>query len=118
MELTQFLPGADDSTEEDEELLRALAVSMERHPQASLPQDGNTEENYQSKEQEDKVSEKEDSASISNPVYPPLPEEAKGDRNLLCRVGVCLPDGRRIQRNLLRTDSTQVTGIPPLFSHA
>lgn len=98
--------------------MRALAVSMERHPQATLPQDGNTEENYESREQEDKVSGKEACASITNPVYPPLPEEAKGDRNLLCRVGVRLPDGRRIQRNFLRTDSTQVTGFPPLFSHA
>lgn len=40
--------------------------------------------------------------------YPPLPEEPKGDKNLLCRVGVRLPDGRRVQRNFLRADSIQV----------
>ncbi|KAK2656248.1 hypothetical protein Ddye_009300 [Dipteronia dyeriana] len=43
-----------------------------------------------------------------NPTYPPLPEEPKGDRNLLCRVGVRLPDGRRTQRNFLRFDPIQL----------
>ncbi|PWA66879.1 UBX domain-containing protein [Artemisia annua] len=41
-------------------------------------------------------------------TYPPLPEEPKGDRSLLCRVGVRLPDGRRLQRNFLRSDPIQL----------
>ncbi|KAJ0638063.1 putative UBX domain, Ubiquitin-like domain superfamily [Helianthus annuus] len=40
--------------------------------------------------------------------YPPLPEEPKGDRSLLCRVGVRLPDGRRLQRNFLLSDPIQL----------
>lgn len=41
-------------------------------------------------------------------TYPPLPEEPKGDRNLLCRVGVRLPDGKRLQRNFLLSDPIQL----------
>ncbi|KAI9165657.1 hypothetical protein LWI28_018175 [Acer negundo] len=43
-----------------------------------------------------------------NPTYPPLPGEPKGDRNLLCRVGVCLPDGHKTQRNFLPCDPIQL----------
>lgn len=42
------------------------------------------------------------------PNYPTLPEEPKGDRSLLCRVRVRLPDGRTCQRNFLRSDPIQV----------
>lgn len=49
------------------------------------------------------------------PAYLPLPEEPKGDRNLLCRVGVRLPDGRRVQRNFLRTDPVQVNFYGPIL---
>ncbi|KAD7116714.1 hypothetical protein R6Q59_006549 [Mikania micrantha] len=45
---------------------------------------------------------------IQKPDYPPLPEEPKGDRLLLCRVGVRLPDGRRLQRNFLRSEPIQL----------
>ncbi|KAM7271572.1 hypothetical protein ACFE04_030786 [Oxalis oulophora] len=40
--------------------------------------------------------------------YPLLTEEPKVDRNLLCRVGIRLPDGRRVQRSFLRTDPIQL----------
>ncbi|KAK1589479.1 hypothetical protein Q3G72_034523 [Acer saccharum] len=43
-----------------------------------------------------------------NSTYMPLPGEPKGDRNLLCRVGVRLPDGRRTQRNFLSYDPIQL----------
>ncbi|KAF5732957.1 plant UBX domain-containing protein 7 [Tripterygium wilfordii] len=43
----------------------------------------------------------------NSPVYPPLSEEPKGDRNRICRVGVRLPDGRRVQRNFLCSDPIQ-----------
>ncbi|MCD7459434.1 UBX domain-containing protein 7 [Datura stramonium] len=40
--------------------------------------------------------------------YLPLPEEPKCDRNLLCRIAIRLADGRRIQRNFLKTDSIKL----------
>ncbi|KAM7272141.1 hypothetical protein ACFE04_031355 [Oxalis oulophora] len=47
---------------------------------------------------------------IEKPVvfYPLLTEEPKVDRNLLCRVGIRLSDGRRVQRSFLRTDPIQL----------
>uniref|UniRef100_A0A1D1XQF1 UBX domain-containing protein 7 n=1 Tax=Anthurium amnicola TaxID=1678845 RepID=A0A1D1XQF1_9ARAE len=47
-------------------------------------------------------------SSTEKPIYPPLPEEPKGNRELLCRVGIRLPDGQRVQRNFLRTDPIQL----------
>lgn len=87
---------ADEIGEEDEELQRALAASMEgiEDPDSVAPKDTN--------EASDDVQEEK------NPSYPPLPEEPKGDRNLLCRVAIRFPDGRRLQRNFLRTDSIKV----------
>ncbi|XP_055822259.1 plant UBX domain-containing protein 7-like [Solanum dulcamara] len=40
--------------------------------------------------------------------YLPLPEEPKCDRNLICRIAIRLPDGRRIQRNFMKTDSIKL----------
>ncbi|KAG1361123.1 Plant UBX domain-containing protein 7 [Cocos nucifera] len=45
-----------------------------------------------------------ETSSSGKPIYPLLPEEPKGSRELLCRVGIRLPDGRRLQRNFLRKD--------------
>lgn len=53
------------------------------------------------------------SSSSEKPVYPPLPEEPQGKREVLCRVGIRLPDGRRIQRNFLLTDPIQVEIVDP-----
>lgn len=44
-----------------------------------------------------------ETSSNGNLTYPPLPEEPKGSKEL-CRVGIRLPDGCRIQRKFLRTD--------------
>ncbi|XVE85523.1 hypothetical protein DITRI_Ditri17bG0097600 [Diplodiscus trichospermus] len=88
-----------DETNEDEDVLRAVAASME-----------NMKDPIKTTS-DDKVSpanDKEEQCSTKKPAYPPLPEEPKGDRNLLCRVGVRLPDGRRVQRNFLRTDPIQL----------
>ncbi|KAI3986084.1 hypothetical protein MKX01_031199 [Papaver californicum] len=41
-------------------------------------------------------------------TYPDLPEEPKVDKTLLCRIEFRLPDGRRLQRNFLRTDPLQL----------
>lgn len=93
---------ADENNEEEEDLKRALAVSMENHKEIN---------GDDHKEVDDSSVE----VIAKKPAYLPLPEEPKGDRNLLCKVGVRLPDGRRIQRSFLRTDSVQVKvlTIPP-----
>ncbi|KAE8705434.1 Plant UBX domain-containing protein 7 [Hibiscus syriacus] len=88
-----------DETDEDKEMLRAIAASME-----------NAEETIKatSDDKSSPTTGKEEPCSIKKLAYPPLPEEPKGDRNHLCRVGVRLPDGRRVQRNFLRTDPIQL----------
>lgn len=99
---------ADDAKEEDEELLKALAASMEGMKDANVDA---------LKESSESNVEEQETHVAKKPVYPPLPEEPKGDRNLLCRVGIRLPDGRRLQRNFLRSDSIQVE-LPPNPLHA
>ncbi|KAH6792635.1 UBX domain-containing protein [Perilla frutescens var. hirtella] len=84
-----------ENIDEDEELQRALAVSMENFKEID---EGDLKEGN-----EVNVEEK-----VKEPAYLPLPEEPKGDRNFICRVGVRLPDGRRVQRNFLRTDPVQL----------
>lgn len=99
---------ADDAKEEDEELLQALAASME----------GMKDTNVDAlKESIESGIEGKETDVVKKPVYPPLPEEPKGDRNLVCRVGIRLPDGRRLQRNFLRSDPIQVE-LPPNHMHA
>ncbi|KAK1385339.1 UBX domain-containing protein [Heracleum sosnowskyi] len=85
------------SKEEDEELLLALAASME-----------GIEESSGVSKDIDISNAEEEMCKTKKPTYPPLPEEPKADRNLLCRVGVRLPDGRRVQRNFLLTDPIQL----------
>lgn len=82
-------------TEEDEDMRRALAASMEGVKDTD-------------KKETDDVDKSPQTLLTKNPAYPPLPEEPKGDKNLLCRVGVRLPDGRRLQRNFLRSDPIQL----------
>ncbi|CAI0438550.1 unnamed protein product [Linum tenue] len=50
----------------------------------------------------------EEVSLCSKTQYPPLPEEPKGDKTLMCRVGLRLPDGRRVQRSFLKTDKVQL----------
>lgn len=85
------------ANEEDEELQRPLAESMESIKQSD--QLGSQDKGAVMDKEEERT---------SKPMYPCLPEEPKGDRNLLCRVGLRLPDGRRVQRNFLRTDPVQL----------
>lgn len=85
----------DESKEEDEEVQRALAASLE-----GMTGGDNIDVDVAVNQQE--------AALPKRPTYPTLPEEPKVERNLLCRVGVRLPDGRRVQRNFLRSDPIQV----------
>ncbi|XP_071735742.1 plant UBX domain-containing protein 7-like [Rutidosis leptorrhynchoides] len=89
---------ANGASEEDEDMQMARALSMEpmkiNHEQPlNNSDDANTEKEIPKYEKR---------------TYPTLPEEPKVDRNLLCRVGVRLPDGRRLQRNFLRSDPIQL----------
>ncbi|KAL9416884.1 hypothetical protein AB3S75_039967 [Citrus x aurantiifolia] len=84
---------------ENEELLQALAASMETIKDASGVSSSDTDV---------ASTDKEETSATEKPAYPALPEEPKVDRSLLCRVGVRLPDGRRMQRNFLRTDPIQL----------
>ncbi|GER28725.1 UBX domain-containing protein [Striga asiatica] len=92
----QSIPGKSivEDEDEDEELQHALAVSLEN----------SKEFNGDMKE----VSHANAEEKVQKPVYLPLPEEPKGDKSILCRVGVRLPDGRRVQRNFFRTDPVQL----------
>lgn len=85
------------ASDEDEELQRALAASMENKKDVGA-----------SVIDEVADSDRQECLAPKKLVYPPLPEEPKGDRNLLCRVGIRLPDGRRIQRSFFRSDPIQL----------
>lgn len=88
----------DETYDEDEEMQRALAASMAVEDKKVVT----------CTDKDIPATAEEETCSSKKPEYPPLPEEPKGDRNLLCRVGVRLPDGRRVQRNFLRTDPIQL----------
>lgn len=92
---------SDANKEEDEEVQRALAASLESVKESSEMAEGDDKEaNVAGNVQE--------TALPQRPAYPTLPEEPKAERNLLCRVGVRLPDGRRVQRNFLRSEPIQL----------
>uniref|UniRef100_A0A1J3F7V8 UBX domain-containing protein n=1 Tax=Noccaea caerulescens TaxID=107243 RepID=A0A1J3F7V8_NOCCA len=88
--------------EEEEELQRALAASLE---------DNDMKESSDDKSptiMPEEVAVKAVTAPVL-PTFPPLPEEPKGgDRSVQCRVGIRLPNGRRLQRNFLKTDTIQL----------
>jgi len=94
---------SDASKEEDEEVQRALAASLEGVKESSEMAGDDKDANVAGNVQE--------TALPKRPAYPTLPEEPKAERNLLCRVGVRLPDGRRVQRNFLRSEPIQVTNV-------
>ncbi|KAK4783544.1 hypothetical protein SAY86_007918 [Trapa natans] len=85
-------------TEVDEDNQDALAASME---DVNDPIVETCEEDGTSRDGEE-------TCSSSKPEFPPLLEEPKADRSLLCRVAIRLPDGRRAQRSFLRTDPVQL----------
>ncbi|CAJ2636135.1 unnamed protein product [Trifolium pratense] len=89
------------SNEEDEEIKRALAASLESVKESNEMAEGDNEDaNVAGNLQE--------TALPKRPAYPTLPEEPKVEKNLLCRVGVRLPNGRRAQRNFLRSEPIQL----------
>lgn len=95
-----------ETKEEDVETLRALAASMESMKDSSV---------ISSNDKDDASTAKVEEKCSTMPTYPPLPEEPSGDKSLLCRVGIRLPDGRRVQRNFLKTDPIQVRTLFYLF---
>uniref|UniRef100_A0A0A8YFG9 UBX domain-containing protein n=1 Tax=Arundo donax TaxID=35708 RepID=A0A0A8YFG9_ARUDO len=82
--------------DEDEELARAVAASLEENKEADGGSDATDDMAEPEEENEPSINIKLD--------YPPLPEEPTGSRDLLCRVAIRLPDGRRFQRKFLHTD--------------
>jgi hypothetical protein len=51
----------------------------------------------------------EEAPKVVKREYPDLSEEPQGDKGLkICRVGVRLPDGRRVHRRFLQTDPIQL----------
>ncbi|XP_076922521.1 plant UBX domain-containing protein 7-like [Bidens hawaiensis] len=90
---------ADGTDEEDEEVRAARALPMETTMGNSVKEP---------LKDSDVINVNEEIQKSEKYNYPPLPEEPKGDRNLICRVGVRLPDGRRLQRNFLRADPIQL----------
>jgi len=89
--------------DEDEELARAVAASLEEGKEIIEASDASDD----MAEAEPQV-DNEPSLNIK-PDYPPLPEEPTGSRDRLCRVAIRLPNNRRIQRNFLHTDPIKVT---------
>ncbi|RYR27408.1 hypothetical protein Ahy_B01g051441 isoform B [Arachis hypogaea] len=100
---------SDENKDEEEEIQRALAASMEGMIGSNVAAGSDN------KEADSAVSQQE-AALPKRPSYPVLPEEPKAERSLLCRVGVRLPDGRRVQRNFLRTDPIQVKALLSLIT--
>ncbi|KAI5573546.1 hypothetical protein POPTR_010G098800v4 [Populus trichocarpa] len=100
---SKALVSAYETKEEDEEVLRALAASMESMKDSSVI--ASNKKDIASNDKDDASTAKgEEKCSTKTLTYPPLPEEPSGDKSLLCRVGIRLPDGRRVQRNFLKTD--------------
>ncbi|XP_027345530.1 plant UBX domain-containing protein 7 isoform X3 [Abrus precatorius] len=97
---TKAVVDSDGNKEEDEEVQRALAASMESMKESTAIAGRDNKD-------ADVAVNGQETAVAKRPTYPTLPEEPKAERNLLCRVGVRLPDGRRVQRNFLRSDSIQ-----------
>ncbi|RZS22207.1 hypothetical protein BHM03_00054951 [Ensete ventricosum] len=88
----------DKEVEDDEELMWAIAASLEDGEGASRPPIIDDEPKP----------EKDSETSLNGElIYPPLPEEPKSSREV-CKVGIRLPDGRRIRRSFLPTDSTKL----------
>ncbi|BAT75159.1 hypothetical protein LR48_Vigan01g154300 [Vigna angularis] len=98
---SKALVESNENKEEDEEIQRALAASMESMKESTAMAGRENKD-------ADVVVNGQETTLAKRPTYPPLPEEPKAERNLLCRVGVRLPGGQRVQRNFLRTDPIQL----------
>lgn len=91
---------ADGTSGEDENTLLAKALPTETTMKDSIKEP---------LQDQDSPNNKKEIQKLEKHNYPLLPEEPTGDRSLLCRVGVRLPDGRRLQRSFLRSDPIQVS---------
>ncbi|KAJ4867569.1 Plant UBX domain-containing protein 7 [Raphanus sativus] len=90
--------------DEEAELQRALAASLEDNDMKE-----SSDDNKSAITPEEVVAVEAVTTTTVLPTFPPLPEEPKGgDRSVQCRVGIRLPNGQRVQRNFLKTDSVQL----------
>ncbi|WOK98404.1 plant UBX domain-containing protein 7 [Canna indica] len=86
------------AVDEDPEILQAIAASLEDTRGLPAPPVA---------DDESKPEQVDEASSNGKLNYPPLPEEPKGGKET-CRVGIRLPEGRRIQRSFLRNDSIKL----------
>ncbi|MCL7028741.1 hypothetical protein MKW94_007341 [Papaver nudicaule] len=57
---------------------------------------------------EQKIDHGIETSSSKKLTYPEFSEDLTFDKKLVCRIGVRLPDGRRVQRSFLLTDQIQL----------
>jgi hypothetical protein len=95
-----------------DELQQALmAVSLEDMERPAVGANGSQASDEQSKEFQIPHNHEVPAAfpeEVKSQLHPPLPEDTEGDKGMFCRVGVRLPDGKRVQRTFLRSDSVQL----------
>ncbi|XP_031120603.1 plant UBX domain-containing protein 7-like [Ipomoea triloba] len=89
-------------------LQEGLQPFLDQKPSDYLPVEVvEEEEEGEAMENETTETKKEEEDDVMH--YPDLPEEPlMSDANLVCRVGIRLPDGRRLQRSFLRSDPVQL----------
>eukprot|EP00252_Welwitschia_mirabilis_P024059 TRINITY_DN699_c0_g1_i1.p1 TRINITY_DN699_c0_g1~~TRINITY_DN699_c0_g1_i1.p1 ORF type:complete len:448 (-),score=105.14 TRINITY_DN699_c0_g1_i1:369-1712(-) len=92
----------------DDELQQALAASLEGLQQPPAKESGGNMSNFVSPNDQSNGLQSTDVLPKVKQEYPPLPAEPDGDKAQICRVGIRLPDGRRVQRKFLRTDSIKL----------
>ncbi|GLJ44448.1 hypothetical protein SUGI_0932570 [Cryptomeria japonica] len=94
---------------DDEELRQALAASLE---DINLPVVGANDSQTLEKQSKDQLLHNQEltAAPSQKPKleYPSLPEEPQGQKEVVCKVGVRFPDGKRTQRRFLRSDPIQL----------
>ncbi|XP_078151209.1 UBX domain-containing protein [Carex rostrata] len=94
--------------EEDEEVRLAIVASLEDAKGFDVGEDPHVSESNDSTDATTNNEETVDASSSRKLEYPPLPEEPKVARDLLCRVAIRLPNGRRLTRSFLRTDTIKL----------
>ncbi|KAI0513700.1 hypothetical protein KFK09_009730 [Dendrobium nobile] len=90
-----------------EDLMRFSDRSPKQHLLASTRRENasaSTDQTVANEASQPKETSPEPTTKIS---YPPLPEEPT-EKKHICKVGVYLPSGERVQRSFLKTDSTKL----------
>ncbi|KAL0920288.1 hypothetical protein M5K25_009413 [Dendrobium thyrsiflorum] len=89
-----------------EDLMRFSDRSPKQHLLASTRRENASASTYQTVANEASQPKETSPKPTTKASYPPLPEEPT--ENHICKVGICLPSGERVQRSFLKTDSTKL----------